>query len=386
MSEPKELSLEELRAIEEMPADEYRQKLSDPEFRARVNRVPVVPVVLDGPPAEELPAVVEPVAPIVEAVEPVAPVEPPAPVELPEQRYEYQPTDELNRPIGGKQVIKYKTTDELREKLTEQNVLLQRKLREVTRKQKLGIADDAVQVPADAEFQDTMELKPRELSAEERFSLSQDLQDPAKSVEAVNTLFEAAIGMSPAHLRDRFNKQQLQTLTVMARQNYDIFETAKKDAFYPCQENKQVLTDWMVKKGLTPTVANFDLALSTLSEAGLLLDRPIVREAIPAPALAPVVEPVKVTEPVAPAPVAAESRITPPAQPQARQARVPSGLNNSNSSDGSPNMPSVTLSSSDIAKMSADEYKIKLRDPQFRKLVDELDRQAAAKRATRSNA
>ena len=49
MSEPKELSLEELRAIEEMPADEYRQKLSDPEFRARVNRVPAAPVAaVDG--------------------------------------------------------------------------------------------------------------------------------------------------------------------------------------------------------------------------------------------------------------------------------------------------------------------------------------------------
>jgi hypothetical protein len=383
MSEPKELSLEELRAIEEMPADEYRQKLSDPEFRARVNRVPVAPVVLDGPPAEELPAVVEPVAPVVEAVEPVAPVEPPALVELPEQRYEYQPTDDIGRPMGGKQVIKYKTQDELATKLVEQNVLLQRKLREVSRKQQLGITDE-VKPSADAEFQDVMELKPRELTADERFTLSQDLQDPAKSVEAVNTLFEAAIGLSPTKLREQFNKQQIQTLTVMARQNYDIFEAAKKDSFYPCQENKQLLTDWMVKKGLNPTVANFELALSHLSGCGLLADRPIVREAIP-PVPAPVVE-TKVTESVAPAPVAAESRITPPAQPQARQARVPSGLNNSNSSDGSPNMPSVTLSSSDIAKMSADEYKIKLRDPQFRKLVDELDRQAAAKRATRSNA
>ena len=39
-------------------------------------------------------------------------------VEAPvEQRYEYQPVDETGRPIGGKQVIKYTTNEELVTKL-----------------------------------------------------------------------------------------------------------------------------------------------------------------------------------------------------------------------------------------------------------------------------
>ena len=79
----------------------------------------------------------------------------------PELRYEYQPTDEQGRPLGGKQVILYRTPDELAQKLSEQNTQLVRKLREVTRKQKLGIRDD--QVPADAaRFEEIVEFKPDE--------------------------------------------------------------------------------------------------------------------------------------------------------------------------------------------------------------------------------
>ena len=378
MSEPKEFSDAELRAIDQMPSDEYRSKLSDPEFCARVNRVPA-PIVAEATP--EIDPIAEVVAPIIEVVAPITIL---VPVEVPEKRYTYQPTDDLGRPMGGAQVIKYKNDDELATKLVEQNVLLQRKLREVTRKQQLGITDE-IQPSADVEFQDIMELKPRELSAEERFTLSQDIQDPAKSVEAANKLFEAANGMSAAQMCAHLNKQQNQILQITARQNYDIFEAAQKDKFYPCQENKQVLTDWMVKKGLNPTVASFELALSHLSTCGLLVDRPIVREAIPAPVAAPVVVPVPVTEPNPQVPVVAESRITPEAQPQkARQARVPSSLNNFNSSDASPALSNVTLSSSDVAKMSADEYKVKLRDPKFRAMVDELDRQAFSKRTGRN--
>ena len=68
-------------------------------------------------------------------------------VEVPvveERTHIYQPTDEQGRPIGGKQVIKYTTQDELVNKLQEQNVLIfLRKLREETRKNRLGISDDA---------------------------------------------------------------------------------------------------------------------------------------------------------------------------------------------------------------------------------------------------
>ena len=86
------------------------------------------------------------------------------PVVTPELRFEFQPTDALGRPLGGKQVIKYHTPDELPQKLVEQNVELVRKLREVTRKQTLGIEDD-MKVPDDAQrFESFEEFTPRELA------------------------------------------------------------------------------------------------------------------------------------------------------------------------------------------------------------------------------
>ena len=39
------------------------------------------------------------------------------PAILPELRYSFQPTDDEGRPLGAKQVIKYKTSEELADKL-----------------------------------------------------------------------------------------------------------------------------------------------------------------------------------------------------------------------------------------------------------------------------
>ena len=308
-----------------------------------------------------------------------APPVPPTPVELPEQRYEYQNRDEQGRPIGGKQVIIYRTEEEFREKFVAKEELLVRKLREVTRKQKLGITDDEPITNDAQRFENLAEFKPRELTPEERFNLSQDLQDPAKSVDAVNQMLEATIGMSAEKLRTSFNNQQMLTMQLMARANYDTFAETHKDDFYPCQDNKQVLTDWMVKKGLSPTVENFTLALSKLEEAGLLSSRPTVREETPVQAVVPPA-PVS-TEPNSQVPVVPEARISPDEQPQTkRQGRVPSSLNARVASDSSEPGPKTILSMVDIDNMPSEEYRKKLRDPAFRKLVEELENQASARR------
>jgi hypothetical protein len=323
----------------------------------------------------------------------VAPTEPlaaepapePAP-ELPELRYEYQPKDTLGRPLGGKQVIKYHTPDELADKLRDQNIELVRKLREISSKH----SDDIdVQLPNDAQrFTSMAEFAPRELSAEERFNLSQDLNDPSKSVEAMDTLLEARLGMKLDKVRDTLNGQQLIVLQLMAKSNYDTFEKNTPE-FYPCAENRKVLTDWMFKKRLNPTVEMFNLAYQTLKGAGLLLDSPIVREVTSAPAtpvstVTPTAAPAVSTEPNPPqVPVANESRITPAEQPQAkRPVRVPSGLNSNVSSDASTFGVTATLTLEDIEKMPSDVYKKNLRNPAFAKLVNDLERQASTRRAT----
>ena len=123
----------------------------------------------------------------------------------------------------------------------------------------------------------------------------------------------------------------------------------------------------MSKKGLNPTIQSFELALSTLKEAGLLLEAPSVREvAVPAVVAEPVKEPIAV-------PVIEERRIAPPTLPQQRQpVRVPSGFNGVETSTSGPTTSGISLTIADLDKMPADVFKTKLRDPAFSKLVNEL--------------
>jgi hypothetical protein len=325
---------------------------------------PAVPVELSFDPDQvpETPVVTVQGAGFVAPVEPV--VEPV--VEQPELRYEYQPMDEHGRPLGGKQVIKYRTPDELASKLRDQNIELVRKLREVTRKQRLGIDDDTL--PDDTEFySNALELKEKPLTPEEVFDLSQDLNDPSKFLEAQNKLFESVNGCTPEEFRKKFNQQQQMTVQLLVKSSYDQFE--KSSDFYPCPENKEILTDWMFKKGLAPTVKNFQLGHSKLKEAGLLLDAPIVREVTPV--AAPVAAPV-VTEPIA-VPAAASVRIDTSAPTQQRQVvKVPSGLHGRESSGAAPSSEGISITLAEFDKLPADEMKKRLRDPAYAKKINDL--------------
>ena len=290
-----------IEALNSMPADEYRENLKDPQFAEAVTR-------LNNQAAQALAPV--PVGSCAYRRGSCAfcrscAYTPPAPVEL---RYEYQPTDEQGRPMGGRQVIKYTTPDELTTKLVEQNNQILRQLRKVNRDNRLGISQSE-SIPDTAQKFDSafLELKPKDLNVDERFQLTQDLNDPEKFVAARDKLVESALGISAADLAKTLNEQKLATLQVMAKQNFDIF-AANTPAFYSVDsENRKTLTDWMFKNKLAPTVDNFNTAYSSLSSAGLLNEAPVVR-----PEPVPVVEPA----PKPQEPVVAEVRIDPTPQPQ----------------------------------------------------------------------
>jgi hypothetical protein len=321
-------------------------------------------------PAPDLNAVEPPDPTAVIEQEPVvAPV-----VEQPELRYEYQPTDEHGRTLGGKQVIKYRTPDELAEKLRDQNIELVRKLRQVTREQRLGIAPKE-ELPNDLELMPkSVEYKELPLSIEERYALSQDLNDPEKFEAARDKLFESATGVAPKDFREQQNAQQFTVQQLLARTNAQQFFDAHPE-FYVCEENLEVTTDWMIKNGLQPTVRNFELAQSKMQEAGLLVASPIVREEAPTPHAAPA-QPAAAenTASNSQTPVEPATRISSDAQPQPkRQAQVPSGLNSRLASTTGPVSEPRTMSLADIDRMPSDEYKRRLTDPAFAKLVNELE-------------
>jgi hypothetical protein len=308
---------------------------------------------------------------------------PTVPMELPEQRYEYQPLDEQGRPLGGKQVIVYRTGQELADKLRDQNVQLVRKMRELNRKLRLGVNEELAPPDVAERVEKFVELKPQHMSTDEVFNLTQDLNDPGKFESARDRLLESAIGISPSKLAEILNKSQMTTLQLAAVQNFDRFvketpEYATGETF----ENRKTLTDWVVKYGLAPTVDNFKLAYNSLKEAGLLLSAPVQRQepATPAPAATPVSVPQVANneEPKPQVPVQEPARISEAVEPQVqRSAKIPSGLNSSRTSpsgtDILPQERALSMTLKELDALSADQYKVRYRDPKFRELVDKLE-------------
>jgi|GEM_PF-2397455 hypothetical protein len=331
-----------------------------------------VPVVLEVEvPETPVAEVVAPVVPVVQAVpDPLAPVQ---------KRYEYQPVDEHNRPLGGKQVILYTTELELVEKLRDQNMELVRKMRTLSRENRLGRGTKDEIAPEIEKIQPLVNFAEKPLSAEERFAISQELNDPEKFESARDRLLESAVGVKPSVLRDTLNTTQLQTHQLMARQNAEEW-LAQHPEFYKCQENIATVCDWMVKNGLKPTVKNFEYAQVEMEKAGLLFPSPIVREVTPVPEVpAPGVEVPKSQEP-APEPArisevpVSQSSVSVPTEK--RPSPVPSGFNNRiASSMGSDTLPTGViekLTMAEIDRMPSDVYRKNLQNPAFAKHVNEL--------------
>lgn len=328
-------------------------------------------------------------APIEELV--LEPVVAPEPVpEIPELIYTYQPKDEQDRPIGGKQVIKYRTPEELADKLRDQSILLIRKLRSETKKNRLGISESE-EIPEDSpRFSNPISFTPRQLNAEERVKASRDLLDPDNFESATEMLFEAAMGAKPKDVAATITGLQQDLINLKAKSEAEAFSAENPD-YVRCAENTQAILNWMLRYDLAPTKGNFQKAHDALLKDDLL----IMNAKIEAPA--PVVAPV-----VIPAPV--EQTVEPIAEPVAptkfAPAAIPSGMHNGNSSEAVP----VARSAGDdityeettngkrilykgqqaINRMPSDEFKRRVNnEPGFAKKVDKLEEELAKARSKR---
>lgn len=295
--------------------------------------------------------------------------------ELEVREYKYQPTDDENRPIGGLQVIKYTTNEELAEKLRDQNVLLIRKLRQETRKARLGIVENEEISEDTPRFKGFSEFHPRELTDEERYELARQLQDPTTAFAAVNTIVEASVGAPLNEIGTKITSVEGKNLALTAKLEANAFVNDNPD-YYKCQENFEAITSWMVRYDLAPIKANYQKAYDTLKAQGVLVLGP-------APIVAPVVE-----EPVVPV---VEEVVNEPVVEQPVY-RVATGLNNDNSSGVGPIIPAgsdityeviingqkrILTGLQAIKAMPGDEYKRRLMtDKEFGKKVDKLEAEA----------
>jgi hypothetical protein len=267
-----------------------------------------------------------------------------AAVEAPaaEQVYEYQATDEQGRPLGGKQVIKYKTQQELVDKLAQNHTEAMRLNRKLKQDQVLGTKPEFELDDASLERDDFVELKPRELTTDERFLISQDPSSP----QARKLLFESEFGAPPETVRNTINKTRQDAFTVRAQEEAKAFVESTPE-FFPCDENSKVLMSLIFKHKLAPTKTNFRSVYQKAKAAGLLLEPPTVTSDAPANT-----QPEDVPS----------SRITAPETSATKRPTTSSGLNRTNSSssgDGRANSagkPKV-YSKAEQARMSAEEYK-----------------------------
>jgi hypothetical protein len=298
--------------------------------------------------------------------EPVAPVE---------KKYEYQPTDDQGRPMGGKQVIKYTTHEELAAKLQEQNVLLLRKLREQTKKVRLGIEEREEISDDSRRYSGPVEFKPRELTNEENYALSLKLQDPTTASQAAQELLEAQLGGSLSSLGETLRSMQEDNINLRATMEANAF-TAANPSYYKCRENHEMLTQWMVRYDLAPVKANFEKAFRALSEQDLLVtgDAPAIVTVQPIIPVEQVIEEIPARQDV------------PNDGPTVVQRRVPTGITRDMASDTgtSPKtdgsdityvLNGQTLTGlSAIAAMPGEEYKRRLLTVKgFGKAVDALE-------------
>jgi hypothetical protein len=374
--------------VEQLSADQFAAKMKDPDFKAEFEalypveiQAPVETIDPEGFSVVQAPAAVTQqdsegvVAPIAPAPTPAADVE---------QRYEYQPVDKHGRKVGGLQVIKYKTQDELVKKLTENHIEAIRWGREEHAARVVGkpVEDDGSDIPADAErgSVEFVELKAKPLTTEERFAIIQDMQDPAKFEEGRARLFESEFGVPTSKVRELLNTSQVAAKQAVVEASFAEFQRDVPD-FYPDVDNITKLTGWMAKHELLPTVKNFKTAYAAMVKQDCLNIAPVVQQV--ASAAVPAVEP----EPKTAAPVVPETRISPAAEPvQTPRIQAPSGLNDrtSSSNGNRPAEDANSLTLADIEKMSADEYKRRLKDPAFGKYVEQLEAVAAQKRAQRA--
>jgi hypothetical protein len=363
--------------IDAMSASEYAANLRDPEFIKAVDAMSTPAPILDPEtglpiaapvaPNEEIPPVQPPV--------PEVPPTPPTPSAVAEQRYEWQPTDANGKPLGGKQVIIYKTQEELIQKFQEQNTLILRQMRKLSNDVKLGLTPD-VDVPATAKRlpKNFDGFKPKTLTADERFQLTQDLNDPEKFEDAKIRLAEATFGATPETISEVLSHSQQLLLEQQVVRSFDEFIENVGDSFYNSPENRATLTDWMCQRQLAPTTANFEIALART--AALQIPAPAVQRA-------------QVTveqEPKPQVPAVAVSGIT-DAPPQVQNARrqIPSGLNDRvSSNNGVETVSERKLTLAMVDNMTADEYKKRVQsDPTFLTTVDQLQKEADLRRAAR---
>lgn len=281
---------------------------------------------------------------------------------------EYQATDEHDRPIGRLTHLEADTYEELIEKQKKSYIEAVRyaeRLKSRLEKVTVAVSEPALSI----------------LTDEQRSEVAKEAEstDTAKAELAriKLQLDEASRETDRARKERNFARGQRVSEQFMALHPYD---------FRPCQANSELMAKYIRDNKLDWTVENLEAAFVVLESQLAPVERVVVEQPVivavsaPVPA-APVSQSPPVVNPPVPASVVISTSVevpTPevlpvappiPAAPVSRKLPA-SGLEPGSLHGGRPVVKSVGLTKQDVAKMSAEEFRKKLRDPNFRKQLN----------------
>lgn len=284
-------------------------------------------------------------------------------------RKEYQPRDpNTGDPIGTPQVFEADTAEELIDKLAaahENASVAVYKTRLAAKVGTLLSMDPDPETPMRT-------YEEKVISADERVKLATALKDPANTDHVVKRLMES-FGIPVDDIREVLQERQITKRQNFANEQAALFSAAHPE-FLENDANNDKLLKYLNKRQMAFTKKNLEIAYADLTSEGLLTVRapeqkqPEVKVlAVNAPVPDPAI-PVQVT----PAPPI--SGQPPAAQLQPKVSSSGLGRDNSSAAPGAPAPKAPEITAQDIARLSSKDYAEKLRDPEFRKLVDNLGR------------
>lgn len=246
---------------------------------------------------------------------------------------------------GGVQVFTGSTEQELIDKLAEAQVQATRKIRELALARKLEVS--GLKPPEGAELEpDIPPAKPRELTADERFTLAEKMKNPETVVEGYRELHKATTGRTPEEDAAAKAKSEHEATLAATRAAAQAFMEAHPE-YFSSVDNGKVMGQYLAAHRMSTTsVSNYEIAFRELSADGLLDTAP-VEEPEPLPPAPPAVKPETVKK--------EEPRIEAAPTVKARTA-FPSGLSRDQAS-GTGAVKPKKPSAAEIAMMNADQYK-----------------------------
>lgn len=285
---------------------------------------------------------------------------------------------------SGVQVFKGKTQKQVIAALGKAQVNASKKIRQQEQEKRLLIANE----PAEVEEPQTR-FKPRALTAEEQWEISQNLGDPSKASKALDKYFEIRVGGSIEQVIEKITSHD-DDLEFRRARNEALAFIRETPEFYNSENNSVTLASYVEKQGWASTKRNLRKAFVILTDDNKLEQRPSEqvltpeveevsttssREAAvatpvvetPATTAVPVTKPVS-AEPVKPAGLPEGSRVRPGSSSTGmspRQSSVRAG-------GATPAAP-VGLTAEEYHRIPSSTVKLKYKtDPVFKAGVDKL--------------